>query len=154
MADLGNVVYNENDLKDDFQPIPDGFYNVMVTESAKTETKTGGNHYLKMTLKVIDGPSKDRVLFVNLNLWHNGQAKPGKLSAKQIAEKELNKIRFATGKLNASDSAQLHGIPFQVKVVVDGDFNKIKAYNPLNQSTQQSAPSQTVGDNAPSFLKN
>ena len=95
--------------------LPPGDYPVQIIESEMAETHTGGQ-MLKLTLEVTEGhPNARRRLWDNLNLVN---ANP---QAVEIAQRTLSAICHATGKLQVSDSEQLHFIPMVAKVAVEED---------------------------------
>lgn len=111
-----------------FEPVPEGWYNVAITESEIKPTKDGEGAYLQLKTSIIDGPHTGKPIFVRLNIQNKNQ------QAVDIAYGELSAICHVTGVYNVADSSQLHGIPFQVRVTVrpakDGHdaSNDVKGY--------------------------
>lgn len=128
-----------------FELLPAGWYNAKIVESQMKPTKNGSGAYLALTLEVIDDKYASRKLFDRLNLKNDNP------QAVDIAYRTLSAICHATGIVQVQDSAQLHGIPLQVKVKVvpakDGyeASNEISGYKPI-----ESAPSQQAFAFAPS----
>lgn len=91
-------------------PIPSGWYNAKVVETAQEPTRAGDGHFLKVTTEIIDGPFAGRKLFDQLNLWNSNP------TAVEIAYKTLGAIQHATGVLNMQHTDQLLNIPLKVKV--------------------------------------
>jgi len=116
---------------DDRTPIPAGDYPVHITKSAFKETKAKDGHRLVFTLKVLEGPHKDHTLFVGLNL---NNPNPETVS---IANKELNSMSQACGKVGVQDSDELHLIPFVVGVTLKPataqypEGNEVGSYKPV-----------------------
>lgn len=108
MANLNGVNTNATP-SEDFSPLPVGEYKVII-EAEESKISKKGDEYLKLKVKVIDGPSKNRVLFTNLNLWNSNP------TAKEIAERELAAIKVAAGLQNITDTAQLFNRPMIAKV--------------------------------------
>ncbi len=52
----------------DFEPVPAGKYNAVITDSVKKSTKAGTGKYLLLTLRIIDGLFKNRLVWSRLNL--------------------------------------------------------------------------------------
>lgn len=136
----GNLAgYNANDYEPagEFQPIPEGEYRACITESAFESTKKGDGNFLKLTVQVIDGPFTGRTVFDRLNLDNPSD------QAVQIAKAQLSAICRAVGKMSPEDSADLHNIPFMVKLGVrphDGKvYNEVKSYKAVggNGDTQK-----------------
>ena len=111
-----------------FEPIPNDWYNVTMQESEMKPTKNNDGAYLECQLKVVDGDFAGRLVWLRLNLDNKNEV------AQEIAYKQLASICEATGVINVGDSAELHGKPFMVKVVVrppQGDYdasNEIKGF--------------------------
>lgn len=135
-------------------PLPAGEYVAAIVKSEYREAKSGnGNAYINLEFEVLDGQYQGRRFWTMLNLWNHNQ------TAVEIAQRELNSICHAVGKLRVSDSEQLHNIPMLVRLAVKtdsyGEKNETKGYKPLNQGSgaapanQQQAPQQQAGSTAP-----
>lgn len=111
-----------------FEPLPLGWYNVMVDESEMKPTQAGDGHYLKLRYNVLDGQYANRKIFGNINL---GNKNP---QAVEIGLKQLSAVAHAVGVLMVQDSQQLHGIPLKIKVKIRTD--KSGEYEPQNDITQ------------------
>lgn len=121
---------SEHEVRKTFDPLPAGWYSVVITGSDTFVTK-GGTECLKLEMSVLDGEYADRRVFENLNLWHN------KPDAVRIAQSQLASICTAIGKLRISDTEELHGHPFQIRVVTEetekyGPQNRIRSYRALD----------------------
>jgi hypothetical protein len=127
-----------------FEPIPAGWYNMMIVESEMKPTKDGNGAYLQLSLKVVDGQYAGRQVFDRLNLQNQNPV------AAEIAYKRLSAYCHATGVIQVQDSQQLHGIPFKARVTVRTDStgqydpsNEIKAVKHINEETgTMTAPQQ------------
>lgn len=132
-----------------FEPIPAGWYNMMIVESEMKPTRDGNGAYLQLTLKVIDGQYAGRQVFDRLNLQNQNPV------AAEIAYRRLSAYCHATGVLQIQDSQQLHGIPLKARVSVRTDStgqydpsNEVKAVKSINEETgtavapAQQAPAQ------------
>jgi len=113
-------------------PVPAGWYNVMIDESELKPTKDAQGTYLQLRFAVLDGQFVGRKLFARLNLRNNNPV------AQEIAFKDLSAIAHAVGVLHVQDSQQLHGIPLKVKVKVSAregydPSNDITAYRNVNE---------------------
>lgn len=143
MAQL-NFDARQVDPQQSFEPIPAGWYNMMIVESEMRPTKDGNGAYLQLTLKVMDGQYAGRQVFDRLNLQHQNPV------AAEIAYRRLSAYCHATGVLQIQDSQQLHGIPLKARVAVRTDStgqydpsNEIKAVKPINEETgTTAAPAQ------------
>lgn len=122
--------------------LPAGEYVAAVVKSERKEAKSGnGNAYINLEFEVQDGEYHGRRFWTMLNLWNSND------TAVEIAQRELNSICQAIGRLRVDDSEDLHGIPMLVKLGVKEDSygvkNTVKGYKPLNawhgSKSQQSA---------------
>lgn len=123
--------FNADDVEvvdEDFSPLPQGDYPVIVEDSEFRETKAGDGNYLFLQLSVIDGHGKNRKLFDRLNLDNPNP------QAVEISKKQLASLCRAVGKQKISDSGELHDIPVVATVSIrkgsNGyeDSNDIKGY--------------------------
>lgn len=99
---------NNNEKMSDFSAMPAGKYPAVIVKSEYKKNKAKNGNYLDLQHKVIDGEHKGRVFFNKLNL---DNVNP---TAVQIANKTLNSICEACGKVGVLDSDELHGIPMLV----------------------------------------
>jgi hypothetical protein len=105
--------------------LPPGNYPAQVIESVMKETAKGGT-MLQLTMEVIDGPSKGRRIWDNLNIRNSNP------TAQEIALRTLSAICLAVGKQHISDSEEIHFIPMTVTVAVEVD-NRDKDLPPDEQ---------------------
>ena len=112
MADLHGFDANEQEPAKDFEAIPAGKYEVVITDSEMKPTKAGTGEMLALTLQVVSGPHKNRFIWTNLNL-RNPNA-----TAEQIARGQLAAICLAVGIPKPKDTEELHDKPFVARVVV------------------------------------
>src|SRR5690625_4950423 len=130
--------------------LPAGEYVAVIVKSERREAKAmDGNAYINLEFEVLDGQYQGRRFWTMLNLWNHNQ------TAVEIAQRELNSICHAVGKLRVSNSKELHNIPMLVKLGVRtddyGTQNTTKGYKPMNggSAPQQQAPQQQSGSTAP-----
>lgn len=166
MANLGGV-YNAdpNNVQGDFSPVPPGEYLVQITDSDLVENSQRTGHYLKLEMEILEGDQAGRKLFDRLNIDNPNQ------QAVDIAQRTLNAICVAAGKLSISDSNELHNIPMTAVVKVDparssggkdyGPSNSIRTYKPASSAGGGSvaqfnkpAAQQTSGSNTPPWKRN
>jgi len=96
----------------DFTALPAGEYPVVIVKSVYKATKAKDGHYLQLSLKVMSGAHKGKMLFENLNLDN-----PNPIAV-EIANKTLNSICQACDKIGVEDSEELHNIPMLVTLKV------------------------------------
>lgn len=97
----------------DMEPLPNGDYSVVITSSEKKSNKAGTGHYIEIVLEVTDGEYRGRRVFDRLNLWTENQI------ARDIANSRLSSICRAVGVMTPRDTADLHGIPFVVRIKLE-----------------------------------
>lgn len=140
MADLNGFNANEVEPTASFEAIPAGKYLVAITDSEMKPTKNGSGSYLQLSLTILDGEYKGRVIWARLNLANPNQ------TAVKIAQSELSAVCRAVGVMTPSDSCELHNIPLLVAVKVkkrddNGELtNEVKGYEP--RSTAAGKPQQ------------
>lgn len=142
MAQLPNNGFDASkvDPTPTFETLPKGDYPVMVVDSEMKPTKNNDGQYLQLSVEVVDGPYKGRMVFDRLNLV-NKNAK-----AVEIAQRQLSQICHAVGVLAVRDSSELHNKPMIAYVDVEaggpkegggtyGDKNVVKSYKPWTAGT-------------------
>lgn len=110
MADLQGFDANAVEPASDFEPIPAGKYQAVITDSEMKPTRAGTGSYLQLTFQVIDGPYANRLLWARLNLDNPNE------TARKIAQGELSAICRAVGVMAPKDSAELHNLPLVINV--------------------------------------
>ena len=114
-----------------FDPLPEGKYQAVISASEMKPTKERSGSYLELAFTVIEGAYNGRKVWARLNL-QNPSA-----TAVQIARQQLSALCRAVGILNITDSSQLHNLPLQIYVVLksrgdgNGLTNEIKAYEAI-----------------------
>jgi len=118
----------------DSSALPAGEYTAALVKSERKEAKANnGNAYINCEFEVTTGQNQGRRFWTLLNLWNSNS------QAVEIAQRELNSICNAVGKLQVGDTEELHGIPMMVKLSVKkdegyGEKNEVKSYKPLNSA--------------------
>jgi hypothetical protein len=127
MADLAGYNAADYEPADEFKPIPEGTYRAIITASDYEENKKKTGSFLKLTIQILDNPYNGRTVFDRLNLDNPSEV------AVDIAKKQLSAVCRAVGKMTPKDSAELHNIPFTVKlgVTADGKYSEILSYKPI-----------------------
>lgn len=137
----------EHNPLDSLEPVPAGWYTVMITDSEMRPTKSGDGEYLQLALQVVEGEFQGRRIWDRLNLNNSNQ------TAVDIAQRALASICRAVGVLTPSDSTELHDRPFEIKVTVrppkDGydASNEIKGYREAGGG----APARQTAGRAPAM---
>jgi len=138
-----NFSFTQEDLgQDSFAPIPAGNYVAQIINSEIKENRNGGRR-LSVTFEIVDGDYSGRLIFENLNLWHDNQ------DTVRIAKQQLARICNAIGLTHVGDSSELHNRPMAIRVGIREDKtgqydpqNNIKAYSAIAGGTapQRAAP--------------
>lgn len=121
------------------EAVPAGWYNAVIDNSELKPTKDGSGAYLEVRFSVMDGQYVNRKIFKRLNIKNNSA------QAQEIAYRELSSICHAIGRIQVSDSHELHGVPLKIKVTVraaSGDYeasNDIRSYKNINEPTPATA---------------
>lgn len=134
------------------EPVPTGWYPVVIDKSEIIPTKDTKGTLLKFEYVVASGDFKGRRIFDRLNI------KNPSAQAQQIGLAQLSSICHAIGVLQVKDTVELHGKPFMVRAVyrdADKDYdasNDVKGYKPMEgASPAAAAPGATSG--GPAWLK-
>ena len=127
-----NTEDNKEGLED-FSAIDAGSAPAFIKSSQYKQTKAKNGYYLMLVWKIAEGPHKGRQLFDNLNLDN-----PNPIAV-EIANKSLNSICQAMGKVGVEDSEELHGIPIMITWKVspatpqNPPSNSITAYKAMEE---------------------
>ena len=122
-----------------FDPLPDGDYVVAVVGSEEKPNSKGTGSYLELTLQVVEGDFKNRLLWDRLNL-DNPNA-----TTVDIASRQLSAICRAVGVMAPNDSVDLHNLPLVIHVrckkrTDNGELvNEIKGYSKKESSPPPAA---------------
>lgn len=136
--------FDQNNVPEDdgdFAPMPAGQYQARVIASDEYENKKKNGRIIELTWQ-IDGPSHaNRKIWQRINYIHKSQTAQG------IGQRQLKQIGEAMGKFPIGDTADLHGIPVNVMVVVKNDpgyepSNEIKRVKPLTNPRPAMKPSR------------
>jgi len=123
-----------------YDVLPPGKYLSQIVASEMRATKDGMGQYLYLEVDVIEGQYAGRRLFDRLNLI-NANAE-----AVKIAQQTLSSICRAVGKLQVSNSEQLHLIPLIADVRVRppkgmyGESNSMRGGQAANAPTFNTGP--------------
>ena len=129
-----------------FEPLPEGWYNAAITGAEIKATKAGDGKYIALKYNITGPSHQGRVIFGNLNI------KNASTKAEEIGRQHLGDIMRAIGLAKVSDTDQLIGGNLGIKLSVrTGDYagNEIKAFRALSgvQPTAV-APFKAVGPSA------
>lgn len=127
MADLGfSFSYTEDDLKDDFAPIPDGTYDVEVIDTeVKSKAETGAV-FISTALRVIDGEYEGRRIFTNITVQSSN---PKALNmGRKLLGTLCNAIGMPVG-FELQNTNDLHNVPVKAVIYTQEANNGYPARN-------------------------
>ena len=157
MASLGGTFDATNvEPSAPIEILPPGKYPVQIIKSEMKDTKAGTGQLLALEMEIIDGQAKGRKLWENLNLVNPNP------QAQEIAQRTLSAICHAVGRLQVSDSDELHFKPMIATVEVEPEGpdkngvhrkarNSIKGFSAASGATAVPAfqPQQRPVNNPP-----
>jgi hypothetical protein len=152
MASLG-AIYDatQGEQMSDRSALPAGEYLAAIARSDVSDTRKGDGRKVELEFEVLDGPRKGRRFWTTLNLWNPSPA------TVEMAQRELNSICRAAGRLRVADTDELHGIPMLVKLGFQKDNaerNEPKGYKPAaGAAARSSGPGATAASNAPTAVR-
>jgi hypothetical protein len=131
-----------------FDPLPPGWYRVVIKEASVAKTKAGTGEYIKIRYDV-DGPSHGgRVVFGNLNISNPNP------KAEEIGRQQLGELMRAIGLRSLKDTDQLVGGSLEIKLAIReseqyGNSNDIKAFKSLGGAPKASPAAAPAKPKAP-----
>lgn len=138
-----------------FEPLPEGWYNAAITDAEIKDTKAGDGKYIACKYTITGPTHQGRVVFGNLNI------KNASTKAEEIGRQQLGEIMRAIGLAKVSDTDQLIGGNLSIKLTVrTGEYagNEIKGFKASGGAptaapsfSKPSAPS--TGKAAPPWMK-
>lgn len=91
-----------------YEPVPEAWYLVRIVKSDMKPTKAGDGSFLEMSLEIIEGPQKGKILYLRANYINKSE------KAVEMGLKLLATVARCVGIYGTvADSAMLHNIPFQ-----------------------------------------
>ena len=133
--------------------IPPGKYEVIITDTEMKPTKAGTGSYLQITFEIVGPTHMTRKLWARLNLDNPN------MTAVEIAQRELSAICHAVDLPLIEDSEQLHDRMLVVDVGIEqnrqtgGESNRIKGYL-LSAQAAAAAPARSAAPAAPRSAPN
>ena len=141
---MAQLHFNAEEVEpSNFDPLPEGKYQAVVSASEIKPTKDQNGAYLELELTVIDGAYSNRKVWARLNLDNPSAA------AVKIARQHLSALCRAVGVLAINDSSELHNRPLGISVVCkprsdgSGLQNEVKGFEALSAAATTPAPAAT-----------
>jgi hypothetical protein len=131
-----------------FDPVPAGWYNVMVDEAEMKPTRDGAGTRLNVRYVVLDGQYQGRKVYHGLNLQHSNP------QTVESAYKQRSALCHAIGRLQIQATEHLLQVPLKIKVKVrpaDGQYdeqNDITQWKNINEQVG-AAPAPSAAPGAP-----
>lgn len=155
MAQLGkNFDANEHEPQAPRELLPAGNYPAAITSSEVKDNRNQTGTILALIWTVTEGDYRSVSVFQNLNIIHQTSPK-----AQEIGERELSTICHATGKMQVSDSEQLHNVPCIITVGMerrndkpDEIRNVVKGVRQYDAAMAQAAPLRVNNPNPAASL--
>ena len=129
-----------------FEPLPEGWYNATITAAEIKPTKAGDGKYIAVKYAITGPTHQGRVIFGNLNI------KNVSTKAEEIGRQQLGEIIRAIGLATVRDTDQLIGGNLGIKLTVrTGEYagNEIKAFKALGGAAPSVMTSVPFGKSAP-----
>lgn len=148
MGDLDFNVDEQEPISMDYDPIPKGIYDLVVSDASVHPTSNGNGLRVAVVIDVLDPDYAKRKIFENFNIRNPSE------KAQRIGKGMLTALCKAIGKAGLVDeSAELIGIPFKGKVGIvpaDGQYsakNNVTAYFPANKKfSQQEVETEAIDE--------
>jgi hypothetical protein len=151
MADLNMSEIYTDEPEQSFEPVPNGDYIAVISDSEKTVKDDGARERLNLVWEIIDGNFKEKKIFEGLNIVNPSD------KAQIISRRSLSEITRIAG-INPHDlvdSAQLHNIPMKIRVVaIDkndgyGMKNEVKRHFPATGEAPKQAQAGATTQSPP-----
>ena len=133
-----------------YEPIPAGWYKVVISAAEEKATKAQTGSYLRLELEVIEGEFQGRKVFDNLNLENTNQ------TAVDIAKRQLGSICRAINVPTPRNEQELCDKPLMAKIAIQPPrdqyeaSNRVKEYSAINSSA---APEQAKATSTPPWKR-
>jgi len=124
-----------------FDPLPKGDYNAMITSSDVKETKAGNGRYVELVIEITDGNFARRKIWDRLNVDH------ADTETEKRARGQLRSVSDACGISQLQSTEQLHDIPFKLSLEIDRrdpTRNKVRGYSSAKAAFEINKPAVAV----------
>lgn len=121
-----------------FDPIPEGWYNVTINNAELKDTKAGTGQYINIRYDVIGENHAGRVVFGMITV-RNANPK-----AEEIGRQQLGELLRAIGKASVKDTDELLGYSLSIKVAISqregyDSKNEVKGFKAMAGSMPKPA---------------
>lgn len=130
-----------------FDPVPEGWYNANISGAELKDTKAGTGQYINVRYSITGETNQGRVVFGMINV-RNANTK-----AEEIGRQQLGELMRAIGVLEVADTDELLGASLSIKVGISqregyDPRNEVKGFKALKggmPAVTQSAPAKAEG---------
>lgn len=126
-----------------YEPIPEGDYQLMCEEAEEKQTAAKTGSYIKAKFQVLGPSHAGRLIWMNFNI-HNPSAK-----AEEIGRRQISGWAAACGRPNAADTDELLNLPFNAKVTIEPGSGQYGPQNRISGYLMPEAPSAPKASAAP-----
>jgi hypothetical protein len=138
-----------------YEPLPPGWYTVIVNGAEIKNTKAGTGQYIAVRYDITGPTHQGRVVFGNLNIKNPNP------KAEEIGRQQLGELMRAIGLTTVQDTDQLIGGHLMIKLDVReseqyGASNDVKGYKANGAApaaTKAPAPAATSSKASPPWVK-
>ena len=139
---MATINFNASEVEpsQEFQPLPEGKYEAVISDSDVKSTRNGSGRYVQLEFEVVSGEHKGR------RVWGRYNIENPSADAVRIGRADFSAVCHAVGVLNPSDTCELHGLPLVLTVKCrkqkDSDEleNVIRGYAAKNAAVAAPAP--------------
>lgn len=129
--DFSSFNPSEN-LGPEFDALPAGEYQVVIVDALKKKTRDGSGEYLALTMEVVDGPHRGRMV------WHNIMLDHPKDVVARIGRRHLAELCVSCGLAKLANEHDFVNMTALVSLkVVQDEYgilrNQVKGYKPIER---------------------
>ena len=142
---LLNINAIETPDSQEYQPIPEGWYNCWLSQSEVRTGKTSGQDYLSLEFTVATGTYASRRFWGTYALWNDNP------DVVKWAQEKLGKLATALQMQTIEDHQTLEGHELEVKVGLDKQGKNEPKYFRSRGNTPPAAPADSNGKQKPAW---
>ncbi|MGN0880094.1 MAG: DUF669 domain-containing protein [Oligosphaeraceae bacterium] len=148
---MATINFNVSEVSpaQEFQPLPEGRYEAVISDSDVKQTRAGNGSYIQLEFEVVSGEHRGRRLWGRYNVENTNR------EAVEIGRAQFSAVCQASGVPSPRDTAELHNRTLILSVRCrrrkDADEleNVISGYRPRETANQPAAPAPQQTATAP-----